>query len=103
MSRVSRRKFVVATALAGLAGSALPAVAAASSENTAEKSSPANPEVEARLQWIFTKYGAHLSEEQRADIRRIVSSGQPGIDAMRSFALDNSMEPATRFRVWRRS
>jgi hypothetical protein len=103
MSRVSRRKFVVATALAGLAGSALPATAAASPENAAEKSSPANPEIEARLQWIFTKYGAHLSEEQRADIRRIVSSGQPGIDTMRAFPLDNSMEPATRFRVWRRS
>lgn len=104
MSRVSRRKFVVATALAGLAGSALPATAASSSsENPAEKGGPANPEVEARLQWIFTKYGAHLSGEQRADIRRIISSGQPGIEAMRTFALDNSAEPATRFRVWRRS
>jgi hypothetical protein len=103
MSRVSRRKFVVATALAGLAGSALPAMAATPSENPAEKGSPANAEVEARLHWIFTKYGAHLSEEQRADIRRIVSSGQPGIDAMRAFLLDNSVEPATRFRVWRKS
>jgi hypothetical protein len=103
MSRVSRRKFVVATALAGLAGSALPARATLVSENAAETGSPANPEVEARLQWIFTKYGGHLSEEQRADIRRIVSSGQPGIDAMRAFPLDNSVEPATRFRVWRRS
>lgn len=102
MSRVTRRKFVVATALAGLAGSALPATAA-SSENPAEKGNPANAEVEARLHWIFTKYGAHLSEEQRADIRRIVSSGQPGIDSMRAFPLDNSIEPATRFRVWRRS
>jgi len=103
MSRVSRRKFVVATALAGLAGSALPAAALTPSGSAEEKSGPANPEVEARLQWIFTKYGAHLSDEQRADIRRIVSSGQPGIDAMRAFALDNSIEPATRFRVWRRA
>ncbi len=106
MSRVSRREFVVATALAGLAGSALPAHAATNAE-TAEQAGPANPpvnpEVEARLQWIFSKYGSHLSDEQRADIRRILTSGQPGVDAMRAFALDNSVEPATRFRVWRRS
>jgi hypothetical protein len=103
MSEVSRREFVVATALAGLAGSALPAKADTAAEDPAAKGSPANPEVEARLQWIFTKYGPHLSDEQRADIRRIVSSGQPGVDAMRAFALDNSVEPATRFRVWRRA
>lgn len=103
MSEVSRREFVVATALAGLAASALPAKAGTAGEDPAVKGSPANPEVEARLQWIFTKYGAHLSDEQRADIRRILSSGQPGVDTMRAFALDNSMEPATRFRVWRRA
>ena len=103
MSGVSRREFVVATALAGLAASALPATGAIAAESAEEKRSPANPEVEARIQWIFTKYGARLSEEQRADVRRILNSGQPGIDAMRAFALDNSVEPATRFRVWRRA
>jgi hypothetical protein len=105
MVKVSRREFVVAAAVAGVA----PAISPLSSAETggamqtaAAGSSPQNPEVEARINWIFTKYGARLSDEQRADIRRILKEGQGGVDAMRAFPLANGDAPATRFRVWRR-
>lgn len=91
MSKVSRREFVVASALASLYPGALPASAAEAK----------NAEVEARIAWIFTKYGDRLTDEQRADIRRIITGGQAGVDAMRAFPLDNSVAPATRFKVWR--
>lgn len=93
MSKVSRREFVVASALASLYPGTLP-VAAAETETK-------NPEVEARIEWILTKYGERMTNEQRADIRRIITSGQGGVDAMRAFPVDNSVAPATRFKVWR--
>jgi hypothetical protein len=95
MAKVSRREFVVATAVAAAAGMA-------QGSETPQPAAAPNPEVEARIQWIFTKYGARLNDEQRADIRRLLSSGQSGLEAMRAFPLENSDAPATRFRVWRR-
>jgi hypothetical protein len=57
-------------------------------------------EVEARIQWVFTKYGSRLDAEQRADVRRLITGGQSGIDALRAFPLDNSVAPAGAFRVY---
>jgi len=76
-----------------------PALAGLVSRVEAEPAGPAeagapNAEVEARIQWIFTKYGSRLNDAQRADIRRLVTSGQPSIDAMRAYPLDNSVGPA---------
>ena len=59
----------------------------------AEAGAP-NAEVEARIQWIFTKYGSRLDAAQRADIRRLITGGQASIDAMRAYPLDNSVGPA---------
>ena len=104
MGKVSRREFVVAAAVAGMAPAIAPLNGAPAPDSPPAAAGPAaNPEVEARLQWIFTKYGARLSDEQRADIRRILGGGQAAIDQMRAFPLINSEEPVTRFRVWRRA
>jgi hypothetical protein len=104
MAKVSRREFVVATAVAAAAGMAQGAETPQPSAQAAPPPNPANnPEVEARIQWIFTKYGARLNDEQRADIRRLLSGGQSGLETMRAFPLENSDAPATRFRVWRRT
>lgn len=97
MTKMSRRAFA-RNAIVATAAVALPNVAPA-----AEKEAAANPEVEARIQWIFTKYGSHLNDEQRADIRRIISSGQSGVDDMRKYALDNADEPAEPFRPYRKA
>ena len=64
---------------------------------------PSSAEVEARIQWIINKYGAHLNEQERADIRRIVAGGQSAVDDMRKYDLANSVEPAELFRIYRKA
>lgn len=75
-------------------------VAASALVRTGSAAETSNPEVEARINWVFTKYGSHLNDEQRADIRRIITSGQPAIDAMRAYPLGNEVGPPVPFRVY---
>ncbi len=117
MKKISRRSFAVdAVVIAGAAAFAPMLVAQTSPEppktTAAEPKPPANApalspaaqaEVDARVQWIVTKYGAHLNDEQRADVRRLVSGGQAGVEAMRKFDLDNGSGPAEPFRVYRKA
>ncbi|HEY7405145.1 MAG TPA: hypothetical protein VIB39_16580 [Candidatus Angelobacter sp.] len=58
-------------------------------------------EAEAKIANIFRKYGDRLSEEQKADIRRIMAETQEGLDKMRAFPLENSDQPADAFRAYR--
>lgn len=58
-------------------------------------------EVEAKVASIFRKYGERLSDEQKADIRRIMAETQEGLDKMRTFPLGNSDQPADAFRAYR--
>ncbi|HKD82290.1 MAG TPA: hypothetical protein VKH81_21535 [Candidatus Angelobacter sp.] len=58
-------------------------------------------EVEAKLASIFRKYGERLSDEQKADIRRIMAETQEGLDKMRTFPLENHDQPADAFRAYR--
>jgi hypothetical protein len=85
--RISRRAF----------GSLIAASALVRAGSAAETT---NAEVEARINWVFTKYGARLNDEQRADIRRIIAGGQPAIDAMRAYPLGNEIGPPVPFRVY---
>ncbi len=66
-------------------------------------SAASRAEVEARVQWIVTKYRAHLNDEQRADVRRLVNGGQSGVDVMRKYDLENGAGPAEPFRIYRRT
>ncbi len=95
--KISRRSFARRTLVAAAAAAVMPARAAEVAAATP------NAEVEARIEWIVTKYGAHLNDAERADIRRIISNGQAGVDAMRKYALDNAAEPAERFDIYRRT
>jgi hypothetical protein len=88
--KISRRAFGSL-----IAASALVRTGAAEAAESAS-----NPEIEARIQWVFTKYGSRLNDEQRADIRRIITSGQPAIDAMRAYPLGNEVGPPVPFRVY---
>lgn len=58
-------------------------------------------EVEAKVASIFRKYGERLSDEQKADIRRIMAETQEGLDKMRTFPLENGNQPADAFRAYR--
>src|ERR1700749_3127864 len=59
----------------------------------------AQKEVEMKVDSIFRKYGDHLSEEQKADIRRIMAESQDGLEKMRAFKLENGDQPADAFQA----
>jgi hypothetical protein len=95
--KISRRSFAQKTLVAAAAAAVMPVNAADVTSATP------NPEVDARVQWITGKYGGHLNDAERADVRRIISGGQAGIDTMRKFALDNAIAPAEPFRIYRKA
>ncbi|MGC2743234.1 MAG: hypothetical protein WA672_08600 [Candidatus Angelobacter sp.] len=64
-------------------------------------SASAQAEVEMKVASIFRKYGDRLSDEQKADIRRIMAESQDGVEKMRAFKLENSDQPADAFRAYR--
>jgi len=67
----------------------------------AKLSASAQAEVEMKVASIFRKYGDRLSDEQKADIRRIMAESQEGLEKMRAFKLDNGDQPADAFRAYR--
>lgn len=101
-SKITRRKFTVGAAVAA-AGVLLPGgEAAGQSSSTAQQPSSstrlspdAQAEVEAKVKEIFRKYGKRLSDEQKADIRKVMGETQSGLEKMRAYALENSDQPAT--------
>jgi hypothetical protein len=48
-----------------------------------------------RVHAILSKYGSRLNNEQKSDVRRLAAETQKSIDKLRSYALDNSDQPAT--------
>ncbi len=67
----------------------------------AKLSASAQAEVEMKVASIFRKYGDRLSDEQKADIRRIMAESQEGLEKMRAFKVENSDQPADAFRAYR--
>jgi hypothetical protein len=67
----------------------------------AKLSASAQAEVEMKIASIFRKYGERLSDEQKADIRRIMAESQEGLEKMRAFKLENGDQPADAFRAYR--
>lgn len=117
-STLDRRRFTLGAAAAAAAtlirpGEALavttqqPTVSPASLQQQAQaalaKLSPAaQAEVEMKAASLFRKYGARLNDEQKTDIRRILAETQDGLEKMRVFVLENSDQPATVFRPYRK-
>ena len=84
-------------AATALSGSTEAAVSAPAQESAGEKpklSAEAQAEVEAKVADILRRYGSKLSEEQKADVRRLVREVQAQLEALRGFPLANSDEPA---------
>lgn len=67
----------------------------------AKLSASAQAEVEMKVASIFRKYGDRLSDEQKADIRRIMAESQEGLEKMRAFKVENGDQPADSFRAYR--
>jgi hypothetical protein len=106
---LSRREFAIFIA-AGAACTALPAPPVqASVHDGPEQSdrqgsaSSRSAEAEAQYQALIGKYGPRLSDEQRADIRRLIDQGQKSALSLRSFQLNNADEPANVFHAALRS
>jgi hypothetical protein len=107
MKRVSRREFVREVMLLAAAAAVMPSVIARGGQailpvRTGEIACPPADEVDARVQWIVAKYGARLNDQERVDIRRIITGGQAGIETMRKYDLANATGPAEPFRIYRR-
>jgi hypothetical protein len=69
--------------------------ATTSDANAQDPSSPklsaeGQAEVDARIQSILGQYGSRLSEEQKADIRRLCTVAQPPLDRLRAYRLENA-------------
>ncbi|HLJ85586.1 MAG TPA: hypothetical protein VKZ53_02115 [Candidatus Angelobacter sp.] len=63
--------------------------------------SPASvAEVEMKFNDVMRKYGSRLSDEQKADVRKVLTDTQSGLEKMREFLLQNGDQPAAVFRVY---
>jgi len=106
--KVSRRKFARGAAFAA-AAAAIPrdtrnvteTRSDALSQDQSARATQLSPVADAQLQTILAKYGKRLSEEQKTELKRLLTQAQKTSDALRSFPLDNSNDPAMIFRVYR--
>jgi hypothetical protein len=101
---VTRRSFTLGAAAAATA-TLLPGHdtrAQSQSADMAKLSPGARAEVEAKMSEILRKYGSRLSEEQKAEIRKVMEETQDGLEKMRTFALTNGDQPATALRFYAR-
>ena len=107
-SRLSRRDFARVAAVTA-ATAALPIESKAAAElqpgEMPESTQAAQlpPAAEAQYQAILAKYGKRLSDEQKTDLKRLITQAQKTSDALRAFPLENSNEPAMIFHVYRKS
>ena len=101
-STLTRRDFTRAIAVTAATVAVPHKTAARIPDSTQDAAAQAlSPAGEAQLQAILAKYGKRLSDEQKADVRRLVGQAQKAGEALRAFPLDNSDEPATIFHVYR--
>ena len=108
ITSISRRKFAVGAAVAatavllpeGHARAESPEPVQSQADAAAKLSPGARAEVESKVKEIFRKYGSRLSDEQKADIRKVMADTQDGLEKMRAFALSNQDQPACVFEIY---
>ena len=104
--KFSRRDFARTAALAAATAAVLPADLIAQEQKIQPKQPPKpdqkpklSPELQAeadsRIENLLRKYGDRLSEEQKAEVRKVITEGMEGVAKLRAFPLENSDEPAT--------
>ncbi len=106
---LSRREFAKATAFT-TAAALVPVDLLAKQEKptpTTEAKPPEKPpetpklseasqsEADLAYETIMRKYGSRFSEEQKKDIKRLVTSQQGALDKLRAFTVTNGDQPAT--------
>jgi hypothetical protein len=73
---------------------AVATVQAQTAANLPRLSPEGQQEVDARAQAILAQYGSRLSDEQKADVKRLCTMVQPQVDRLRAYAVDNGVSPA---------
>jgi len=103
-ARISRRKFAQAATVAAAGAVMMPGVAIAQTEESKSTASPPSSsppltsaeeaEADARTDAILRKYGARMTDAEKADVRRQVREGQKSLTEFRAFPLANADAPA---------
>ena len=106
-ARLSRREFARVAAVTA-ATAALPTAREAAAEPRAEmleraRAAQLSPAAEAQYQAVLAKYGKRLSDEQKTELKRLITQAQKTSDALRAFPLENSNEPAMIFHIYRKA
>lgn len=102
---ITRREFARRAAMISAAASLAPAnlVATEVASHTPPTQQPSNPprlspesqtEADSRLQAILNEYGSRFSDAQKADLRRLCTEAQPGLDRLRAYTTENGDGPA---------
>lgn len=108
ITSISRRKFAVGAAVAatavllpeGQVRAESSGLAQSQSDAAAKLSPGARAEVDSKVKEIFRRYGSRLSDEQKADVRKVMADTQDGLEKMRAFALSNDDQPALVFEIY---
>jgi hypothetical protein len=103
-SAISRREFarraVFVSAAASLspasllkAESAAAALPPLQTPSAPKLSAESQAEADSRIQAVFAQYGSHLSDAQKADLRRLANEGQAVLDRLRAYPTENGDGP----------
>ncbi len=66
----------------------------------AKLSPESQAEADTAYEMLMRKYGKRFSEEQKADIKRLVNQQQGALDKLRAAVVTNADEPATVFQIY---
>lgn len=100
---LSRREFTRSGILAVAAAVPTSLASTCSAQSPAEGpalSTDSQTEVDVKVASIIRKYDKLLSNAEKLDVRRLVTSAQKPLDAMRLFPLDNADQPANVLRLY---
>jgi hypothetical protein len=107
-ARLSRRDFARVAAVTA-ASTALPLTSKAVAETPIvgsledSQATQLTPAAEGQFHAIVAKYGKRLSDEQKTELKRLITQAQKTSDALRAFPLENSNEPAMIFHIYRKA
>jgi hypothetical protein len=109
MEGISRREFAKGAALTtaavlvptALAQEQKPEVKAEKPPETPALSPQSQAEADLAYETLMRKYGRRFTEEQKADIKRLVVQQQSALDKLRIAKVQNSDQPATVFQIYR--
>jgi hypothetical protein len=114
-SKVSRRDFARKAALTAATAAVLPSgvlstplepggslvpVASQAQPQEAKLAPESQAEADTTFRAILRRYGNRLSEEQKSDLRRLVSEAQKPLETMRAFPLDNADQPGNVLKLY---